>query len=439
MRSMGLDMMELLLRWWPLIKVALVFVAMLAGIRRLGVGFSILGGGLLLSLLFGKSFVWWFETSAKALVMPQTLFLAAIVGLILVLSDLLDRSGQASRLMEALRGRLRKPRLRLVFFPSLIGLLPMPGGAVFSAPMLKTVAEGLNVPPRELVMLNYWFRHVWEMCWPLYPGIILAASLAGVPVMTLLEHTWPGTVVALALGWIFFLRPAALPLDAEAVLATGTNGSAERPGFVRLLWLSMPLAIAIVGSLGLEAFIAMLWPTAPSENGILIGLAAAIVAAALQNRWGAKAVLGLLWQKHLGQMLFIVATIFVFKECLSLAGVSEALTRIAGGQAALLAASTLLPAVMGVISGLTIAFVGASLPMILGILEMLGRQDQAMGWITLAMFSGFSGIMASPLHICFLLTCQFFEVDMATAWKRVFPAAVALFLFGAAYVWGLLL
>ena len=117
----------------PFLKVLFAFVIMLAGMRlKVGLGLSILIGSLVMGFMFGLGFLQWAETGIMALTQEKFLFLTAIVGLILILSDAMERSGQSKRLMEALSGFLTSPRLRLIFFPALIGLLPMPGGAVFS-------------------------------------------------------------------------------------------------------------------------------------------------------------------------------------------------------------------------------------------------------------------------------------------------------------------
>ena len=110
--------MDLLTIALPFIKVIGAFCLMLVGIRnKLGLAFSILAGGLVMGLLFGLSVSELFITSSMALVHEKFLFLVAIVGLILVLSDALEKSGQSTRLMDALSGYLVQPRLRLIFFP----------------------------------------------------------------------------------------------------------------------------------------------------------------------------------------------------------------------------------------------------------------------------------------------------------------------------------
>lgn len=116
----------------PFLKVFAAFALMLAGMRfKIGLAISILLGGLFMGLVFGMGVSNLATVSAMALIQEKFLFLAAIVGLIMMLSDGLERSGQSKRLMDSLSGYLTSPRLRLIFFPALIGLLPMPGGAIF--------------------------------------------------------------------------------------------------------------------------------------------------------------------------------------------------------------------------------------------------------------------------------------------------------------------
>jgi hypothetical protein len=107
----------------PFLKVLFAFLIMLAGMRfKIGLGLSILAGGAIMGLLFGMGLLPIARTGVLALTQEKFLFLAAIVGFILILSDAMERSGQSKRLMEALSGFLTSPRLRLVFFPALIGL-----------------------------------------------------------------------------------------------------------------------------------------------------------------------------------------------------------------------------------------------------------------------------------------------------------------------------
>ena len=400
----------------PFLKVLFAFLLMLAGMRfRAGLGLSILAGGAAMGLLFGMAPLPILKAGALALTQDKFHFLMAIVGLILILSDAMERSGQSTRLMEALSGFLTSPRLRLVFFPALIGLLPMPGGAVFSAPMVKTVSQDMHIRNSDRAVLNYWFRHVWELVWPLYPGIILTLALADIRITDLIAYTWPGTPIMLLSGWIFFLRPGVLgakDLVIPDLPVTRSKAAAFKEG--------LPLLVAIVGAIGLETGIAAFAPSMPFELGVVAALAGGVVCVMIQNtQLGLRFLRDVLSKKSLWSMIFVIVAIFVFKDIMQAAGVVEEMARVAGGEAALFASAAFLPFLVGMVAGINVAFVGATFPLLLGVLASLGMQDQTIPYLVLATFCGFTGVMISPIHICFILTCEYFQCDLAQTWRKL--------------------
>ena len=425
-----MDLLDALSRILPLLKIGAGFAGMLVCIRlRLNLGLAVLAGAALLGLLFGMgpgellSALWAGLTNEKAL------YLGFMVALILVMSDVLERTGQTRRLMDSLGTRMRSRRLRLVFFPALIGLLPMPGGAVFSCPMVAGMAEPMGVPPLRRVLLNYWFRHIWEMGWPLYPGLLLTASLSGVPLMHLVLFTLPGVLFTLALGWIFFLRPGVLPLPDSAL----ADPNAPKAPWGRILLDGLPFELAILGAIGLEAAQTLWFPNLPFELAVSAALALATSVALGQNRVGPATIGRILLRPGLWGMILVVAAVFVFQAVLLRTGAIEQLARMAGGELALLASAILLPWLAGMVSGISVAYVGASFPLLLGLIHQMGLQSQLLPLLALGIFSGFTGVMASPMHVCFVLTCQYFHVDMGRAWRAIALPCLCIFCAGVAY------
>ncbi len=359
--------MELIAIALPFVKVIGAFCLMLVGIRnRLGLALSILAGGWFMGLVCGLPATVLLETSGLALTQEKFLFLVAIVGAILVLSDALEKSGQSTRLMEVLSGYLVRPRLRLIFFPALIGLLPMPGGAIFSAPMVKAVSANMSLGNEDKVVINYWFRHVWEMAWPLYPGIILTVALADIPISALISRSWPGVVAMFAIGWFFFLRPGVLDtgiLQQEAARAKGSLRKIATEG--------LPLIIAIVGAIGLETLLSRYAPSISFEWGVITALVGAILCVMVQNQLGVAFLSSVLRKRSLWTMLMVVAAIFVFKDVMQAAGIAQAMAESAGGGVALFAAAVFLPFLVGMVAGINVAFVGATFPLLLGLLHSL--------------------------------------------------------------------
>lgn len=407
--------MDFLAAAFPFFKVLGAFLLMLAGMRyRIGLALSILLGGIAMGLMFGLGPVMIGTTGLLALTREKFLLLIAIVGLIMVLSDALERSGQSRRLMGALSGYLTSPRLRLIFFPALIGLLPMPGGAIFSAPMVRTMGREMEMKGEDQALINYWFRHVWETCWPLYPGIILTVALADIPIGTFISRTWPGTVAMFFFGWIFLLKKA-IP-EAGLRLKPGV-GSVRNPGVV--LREGLPLLIAIVGAVGCETILARYASYIPFEWGVIGALVASVAAIMVQNRLGGLFLLQVLGKKSLWTMLLVVAAIFVFKDIMQEAGIVEEMAGVAGSGVALFAAAFFLPFLVGMIAGINVAFVGATFPLLLGLLQTMGLEAQVIPYLVAATFAGFTGVMISPIHICFVLTCNYFGADIGRTWRQL--------------------
>ncbi|MBU1567550.1 MAG: DUF401 family protein [Proteobacteria bacterium] len=410
----------------PFLKVLAAFALMLAGMRlKIGLAVSILLGGLFMGLVFGMGLPSLAAVGAMALIQEKFLFLATIVGLIMILSDGLERSGQSKRLMDALSGYLTSPRLRLIFFPALIGLLPMPGGAIFSAPMVKTIGDELALKKEDQAVINYWFRHVWEMAWPLYPGIILTVALAGIPIGALISRTWPGVVAMYALGWFFFLRRGVL---GDIIVSAGIRSAVKSPKTV--IWEGLPLLLAIVGAIGLETLLARLAPRVPFEWGVIVALAVAIVSIMVQNRLAIPFLRQVLGKKSLWVMLGVIAAIFIFKDIMQAAGIVEEMASAAGGGVALFAAAVFLPFLVGMVAGINVAFVGATFPLLLGLLHTLGLESEMIPYLVVASFSGFTGVMISPIHICFVLTCNFFGANLAQSWRRLVLPCLCFAAFG---------
>jgi len=167
-------------------------------------------------------------------------------------------------------------------------------------------------------------------------------------------------------------------------------------------------------------------PRGPAGRGARPPPGAAILACALQNRVPARDILSELKNRHTLHMLAVIAAIFIFKDVLGATGVAEALAASAGKEAVLITAAVLVPFLVGMVSGITMAYVGAAFPLLMAVIPMTPSGPD-MAWITLAILCGYTGVLISPLHICFIFSCSYYQVDLAGAWRRlVAPCAVFL-------------
>ncbi|MEJ5364088.1 MAG: DUF401 family protein [Desulfosoma sp.] len=415
---------------WPaLVRVLIVFFAILLAIRKkVSLGNAFFFGSVALGFLFsmgpGDVAVSVFHSFTHA----KTLSLAAIVSLILVLSHSLEAVGQMERLLSSFQGLVRTPQLNLVIFPSLIGLLPMPGGAIFSAPMVKTLGRAFRFSGDQLSYINYWFRHVWEYWWPLYPGVLLTTTLAGLDLWVFVLALFPMTVVAVAAGY--------LPLSFAAEVAGPSNpsngaGQTGRPPLRPFLRELAPIALVIFGGLGLGFVLSMTFPreiTVAKELGLIAALGASILWVWHRGNLSAAERLRILKRRQLWDMFYMVGSILVFKGILEDAHAVEAISReLLAMKIPLMPITVILPFLVGMVVGITIAFVGTTFPILISLIHGFGETHGILGYMMLALVSGFVGVLLSPLHLCLLLSNEYFGTSLIKVLRLVArPCAVLL-------------
>ncbi|HDD44491.1 MAG TPA: DUF401 family protein, partial [Candidatus Desulfofervidus auxilii] len=142
-----------------------------------------------------------------AITYKQNLLLACVIISILIFAHSLEKTGYIRHIIDVFQGVFPWPRLNLMILPALIGLLPMPGGAIFSAPFIEEIAKHYKIPRTQQAIINYWFRHSWEYSWPLYPGLLLTVHLGQVGLFELAIIDLPIMILSFLFGYIFFLSP----------------------------------------------------------------------------------------------------------------------------------------------------------------------------------------------------------------------------------------
>jgi hypothetical protein len=87
------------------------------------------------------------------------------------------------------------------------------------------------------------------------------------------------------------------------------------------------------------------------------------------------------------------------------------------------------PFVVGVLTGVTSAYIGVAFPIILPLLGSEAINLNA--GMLLAFAGGFMGVMASPVHLCLVLTSRYFKASLG---KTLMTVAVPIILTSCA-VW----
>jgi integral membrane protein (TIGR00529 family) len=389
---------------------------------RVQLSLSLLIGSLLLALLTGLGLEAWIRGAVSAITSLQTLSLAAIIGLILIMSQLMEGSGHMKRLVASFTRLSKDARIVGSVMPALIGLLPMPGGALFSAPMVETSLNEHRVSGEQKTVLNYWFRHIWEYWWPLYPGVVLAIALLGVDTWRFITFMAPLTLLSLMAGVIFIL----LPLGKIESPEKGHPTWSEIKGF---LWEIMPILVVILVILllvGMTKFL-YLFDISVKISGvgsILPGLLAAILWVCLVNRISLRQFRAASLDTRALPLLLLIFSIMIFKTIMTESqAVSQLRDEMMTYNIPVLVVIMILPFLSGIITGIAMGFVGASFPLIIPLFHTT-QAFEYMALAGLAYTFGYMGMMLSPVHLCLLVSKDYYKASLIKSYRRLLPPVI---------------
>jgi len=396
-----------------LAKLAAVLAVIIFLLRlKWNLGLVLLLASALTGLFFGRAALDLANDAVTAITDPLTLQLIAIVLLITLMGEILRATQQLEGLVRSLTDLVTDRRWLLVLLPMLIGLLPMIGGAMFSAPLVQEASRDLRVSREQQTFVNYWFRHTLEPVFPLYPSLILAAGLLGVSVQRLTATQWPLFLATLAGGVSFGL------VGLRAGAARDKEPVSRKETWLLLAKSIWPIALVLVLSLLFGV-------------NLIIALALTVTILIVANRLGPRRIVALARQMPFG-VVPIVAGAMVFRLVLETTG---AVTTQSAGLASLKVPVVLVvfiaPFAAGLLTGLLTAAFAIGFP--IG-LSLVGPDPVAAGYGLVAYAGGLAGILLSPMHLCLALTRDYYRAEWGGIYRRIVPAIVLMIIAVVAFM-----
>ncbi len=369
---------------------------------KVNAGLAIFAGSLTVSLLILSPHSLP-DLMLQTLLDHQTLRLLAIVASALTLSRLMEVKGLLTSLATTME-RIG-PRLAMHLVPAVIGLVPMPAGALVSATALRDLAKRMGLTPEQATFINYWFRHLWEYSLPVYPAIITTSVILSVQLSSVVITLLPISALAIGFGTVLSYRMLKLKKSRETKEGMSKNIAYN---LLRASW-PIILVVALV-LLGLDAVIAF-------------PLALALLACQQRVKWP-ESKMALKYGLD-PKILFLLYAIMLYKAAIE--GSDAAYALFSDMQNIGLAALTVLvalPFLMGFATGIGMGFVGISLPLLVPFLT-LGSELNSYA-LLLAYTSGMVGILLSPVHLCLTLSAEYFKASLAKVYRYILPPLLAM-------------
>ena len=247
---------------------------------------------------------------------------------------------------------------------ALIGLLPMPGGALFSAPMVDEALSRVDASPEHKTALNYWYRHIWEYWWPLYPGVILAIALLNVESWRFMAIMIPMTLLSLVSAYFFIYRT--MNKSASAIEGCVTWKGVKAFLFEMLPIIIIVLSIAMISAVSKIFLVSGINLHIPSLLPIIAGLSLSIIWVCYTNKVAPSGLLSATLGKSNLTMILLIIAIMLFKGVMADSGSVELIrNELMTYGIPVIFLIIIMPFLSGFILGIAIGFVGASFPLII--------------------------------------------------------------------------
>ena len=383
----------------PVIGVVVAFLLIVAlRLKNVDFSLSILAGSAVIAVTSVGPLDVLIEAGTRTITDPTTLDICAAVALITVLGYSLKETGLMTELIYGLRGLLPS-RVLLALIPAMFGLLSMPGGALMSAPFNEPEAERLGLRPEHKTYINVWFRHLWYWASPISPVPILAASLSNMDLNGFLAVQLPMLVVTLGIG---FLVSSVFIGDRDRVGGGPRDYAEVAKGLAPILITILLSLVGVPVWAALVVGIAMVYAIKRVPAGRAIRMARDGV------RWdiAASAV----------SMLF-------FRQVVAVSGSAKTLFEdIAALGIPVIVIVVLVPILVGTISGTPTMGIGIVFPLLLPLYGALGVH------LVSILYAGvISGYLASPMHLCLVLTNSYYKSEMGRVYRYLIPSVAALY------------
>ena len=382
--------------------VSFIFLAVLV-LLHVSLEITLLSSALLLALLSLEPSgipVVFMETSGD----PVTVSLVGASFGIMLLSQLYKETGKIEELSQSLSEMVKNSKLIVSVLPAVVGLLPVAGGALMSAPLVETEADNLKMKGEKKAYVNVWFRHTIFPVYPVSQVLILLSALTGVPLSLVILRQIPVVLTMVIVGYFLGLwRVSTKPRGKKS----SGNSLGKNVAILTVVFSPILVMIIAVILLRLDVFVASLIGLA------LLALIAKPNLEVLRRTFSNPAVYKVTLAAF-GAMLL--------RNITFASGVSDAVGNIiANGQVNTVLILSLIPSTLAFLLGSPSGGIALTVPMVETVLKF---SPQTASLLYAAAYLGYIG---APTHLCLVLTAQYFNISLNKLYKYMVPSLVASF------------
>lgn len=357
-----------------------------------------------------------FYSFEKNQIYTYTIELAILMLIIYILAKLMQETGAIKKIIESLRPLFSKGGI-LGVIPALYGLMPVPGGALFSAPMIDEEGEKYKLNKNQKNYLNVWFRHIWFPIYPISSAMILICSIefSNIEISTLMIVNIPAFIISIIIG-LFFLK---------RFLKNNNFDTEEKPknkamhGLKFLLPPILPLFVY-----------AILWFFGVSQiRAFLIGIIVSLFLVYFLTKISFDKFLDLIKKSLNFKLAIAIFGIMIFRQMISVSGADMIIADlIKASNIPTISMIVLIPLILGILTGYNLGAVALSYPIVQPFFPQPMDGITTVGMTSLIFISSLVGYLISPIHLCNVLSSEYLKTDTTRMYKLYVPSAIVMLL-----------
>ena len=357
----------------------------------------------------------------------QTIELAFLLTLIYILAKCMQETGAINKMIKSLRSIFYKGGT-LGVIPAVYGLMPVPGGALFSAPLIDEEGEKYKLNQSQKNFLNVWFRHIWFPIFPVSSAmmLIISADFANIDIYELIVANFPAFIAFIVIGLIFlkfYIKKTPKPKAAP---------KKEYSGLIYLLPPVVPIIIyiiilvnfTIVGIENLKDFQRIIFIA-----GVILSII--FIPYLIKIDW--KKYYEILKRSLSFNLAFAIVGIMIFRQMIEVSGANEIIGEMIGGlpfHAIFIV--IIVPLIMGLITGYNFGAIALSYFLVEPFFGYTGLN--IIGIASLIFISSLAGYLISPIHLCNVVSSDYLKTDTTRMYKMYIPAIILLLIIQTSFI-----
>ena len=405
-----------------LVGVIVAFIVIILLIRKkFNFGLSLILGSLIVGIFSLKTIN--LSDIGKAIVQAtiysfdenkiytETIELAILMTLIYVLAKCMQETGAIKKLIDSLRTIFKKGGI-LGVIPAVYGLMPVPGGALFSAPTIDEEGNKFKLDQNKKNFLNIWFRHIWFPIYPISSALILITSskFSNIGIYTIIIANIPAFIATILIGVI------SLRKFTKNTLVQKNDSEKSYAGLIFIIPPILPVALyAVLQFFGF-----------PEIRTFLIGVLLSIISLFYLSKIEFKEFLQIIKKSLTWKLALAIFGIMIFREIFEVSQANIVLKDlILGLPFPAIWMVVIIPIILGAITGYNLGAVALSYPILVTFFPSELSFLTLVGLTSLIFMSSLLGYLISPIHLCNVLSSDYLKTDTTRMYRMLVPAAIS--------------